>query len=401
MNKRSNTFLGIILSAGLFLGFSGCKVHVEQKVSLKNITLDTTKVKTEYAVGDTFTTDGLVVTATYSNKTSKGVTGWTASGNDLSKVSESQTITISYTEDKKTVTATYTIAIKEKYELKYETQFGSVPPVKILDGYKLTAADLPTLTQTGYVFNGWSKKAGDIINADTTITAIWTPATNTAYKVEHYQQNIADDDYVIVSVDTENKTGTTLADTAATAKTYTGFTAKEIKQEKIAADGTTVVKVYYDRINYTIKFNTDGGSAIDDITLKYGATVTAPANPTRTGYVFEKWDGTIPTTIPAENLTFTASWKKVDSSFDITLDSGSTLKMDFTVISKNQIKFEVPDGYDSYMWLVDGTKDTSITTNQYSVTTSTYTDGKHEILVIVTAADGSKNSARATFVVQN
>ena len=63
------------------------------------------------------------------------------------------------------------------------------------------------------------------------------------------------------------------------------------------------------RINqYTITFDTDGGSDIAPITQGYGTAITAPAAPTRPGYTFAGWDTEIPTTMPAEDLTLTARW---------------------------------------------------------------------------------------------
>ena len=60
---------------------------------------------------------------------------------------------------------------------------------------------------------------------------------------------------------------------------------------------------------YTITFDTAGGSKIDSITQDYGTTITAPANPTREGYTFIGWNRKIPETMPAENITITAQWK--------------------------------------------------------------------------------------------
>ena len=60
---------------------------------------------------------------------------------------------------------------------------------------------------------------------------------------------------------------------------------------------------------YTITFDTNGGSEIAPITQDYGTPITAPADPTREGYQFNGWDKTFPTTMPAENMTITAKWK--------------------------------------------------------------------------------------------
>lgn len=59
---------------------------------------------------------------------------------------------------------------------------------------------------------------------------------------------------------------------------------------------------------YTITFDTAGGSEVAPITQDYGTTITAPANPAKTGYTFAGWDKTIPSTMPAENITLTARW---------------------------------------------------------------------------------------------
>ena len=60
---------------------------------------------------------------------------------------------------------------------------------------------------------------------------------------------------------------------------------------------------------YTITFDTNGGSEIAPITQDYGTAITAPANPTRKGYTFKGWDKEIPETMPAENITVTAQWE--------------------------------------------------------------------------------------------
>ena len=61
--------------------------------------------------------------------------------------------------------------------------------------------------------------------------------------------------------------------------------------------------------SYTLTFDTNGGSAIAPITQDYGTAITAPAEPTKTGYTFAGWTPVIPATMPAENMTVTAQWR--------------------------------------------------------------------------------------------
>ena len=63
---------------------------------------------------------------------------------------------------------------------------------------------------------------------------------------------------------------------------------------------------------YTITFDTAGGSEIAPITQDYGTQITTPEAPTREGYTFIGWDREIPTTMPAENITITAKWKDIE-----------------------------------------------------------------------------------------
>lgn len=65
---------------------------------------------------------------------------------------------------------------------------------------------------------------------------------------------------------------------------------------------------------YTITFVFDNGQPDTVIKGDYGTAILAPAAPTKSGYTFAGWDKEIPTTMPAENMTITAQWRRKKSS---------------------------------------------------------------------------------------
>ena len=85
---------------------------------------------------------------------------------------------------------------------------------------------------------------------------------------------------------------------------------KEIPKTMLAENIT--VKAQWEINQYTITFDTNGGSEIAPITQDYGTKITAPDNPTRKGYTFKGWDKEIPETMPAENITITARWRDTE-----------------------------------------------------------------------------------------
>lgn len=149
------------------------------------------------------------------------------------------------------------------------------------------------------------------ITANKTYTVIYHPA-NVGFTVNHYLQNVADNNYTLNVSErhdgfTEREVGDGLAET------YPGFAALLYNTKaKVAADGSTVVEIKYDRNYYMMSFNLDGGFGVEPIYARYGASVKVE-NPTKPGYTFNGWDPAVPTTVPAENTTYKAKWKVDDS----------------------------------------------------------------------------------------
>ena len=176
-------------------------------------------------------------------------------------------------------------------------------------GILATRPDAPAATP-GYTFGGWNKADGtawdyasDKVTDNITLYAKWAANTYTITFDTAGGSEIAPitQDY-----------GTVI--TAPEAPTREGYTFigwdKEIPTTMPAENMT--VTAQWEINQYTITFDTNGGSEIAPITQDYGTAITAPADPTREGYTFIGWDMEIPTTMPAENMTLKAQWKDTE-----------------------------------------------------------------------------------------
>ena len=89
---------------------------------LSSITI-TTKPTTTYYIGDSFSTNGMVITATFTSGNTSVVTGWSTSPSNGTTItsSTSTTLTVTYTENGVTKTASTTLTIKYKtYTIKID-----------------------------------------------------------------------------------------------------------------------------------------------------------------------------------------------------------------------------------------------------------------------------------------
>ncbi len=204
----------------------------------------------------------------------------------------------------------YPVWNTNKYTITFDTNGGSeIAPITQDYGTEITAPDDPT--RKGYTFKGWDKEIPKTMPAkNITVKAQW----------EINQYTIAFDTNggsEIAPITQDYGTEITAPDNP-TRKGYTfkGWN-KEIP-ETMPAENITV-KAQWEINQYTITFDTNGGSEIAPITQDYGTEITAPDNPTRKGYTFKGWDKEIPETMPAENITVKAQWEI--NQYTITFDT--------------------------------------------------------------------------------
>ena len=197
----------------------------------------------------------------------------------------------------------YPVWNTNKYTITFDTNGGSeIAPITQDYGTEITAPDKPT--RKGYTFKEWDKEIPKTMPAENiTVKAQWeinqytiTFDTNGGSEIAPITQDYGTE---ITAPDKPTRKG----------YTFKGWD-KEIP-EAMPAENMTV-KAQWEINQYTIAFDTNGGSEIAPITQDYGTEITAPDNPTRKGYTFKGWDKEIPETMPAENITITARWKDTE-----------------------------------------------------------------------------------------
>ncbi|MBP3654326.1 MAG: InlB B-repeat-containing protein, partial [Oscillospiraceae bacterium] len=182
------------------------------------------------------------------------------------------------------------------------------------------------------------------MQSDRTVKIVYHPAP-VKVVVHHYQQNVDNDNYTLKeSEEITLTTGETVGDVH---KTYEGFYNLLYEHPVVAADGSTVVDVYYDRYYYLMTFDLSGGYGIDAVYARYGTPIPEnPGNAVRPGYTLTHWtlDGyTQPVykTMPARNTTFVAVWAAQDTAKLTVMYWGENPNDDeYSIINTKELKVE-------------------------------------------------------------
>ena len=241
-------------------------------------------------------------------------------------------------------------------------------PCRVIPGYELTLPDFnPGGLELSADGNNLQLNLYDVTE-DLTFYAYYQEKT-VSYTARYFLQNVYNDLY---TEDTKILTDTIQAQMKGYPgdepnkniiyPTVTGFSALFFQPDTIAADGSTVFEVYYDRNYYLMNYNMDGGFGTAPVYARYGTAFTV-ANPTKPGHVFAGWELELingkaataeqkaerpdhPSTIPAENRTYKAKWTKVNASYTVAywiLDDKNTTTTadDIKTYLGNQKKSEI------------------------------------------------------------
>lgn len=162
----------------------------------------------------------------------------------------------------------------------------------------------------GYIFLGWGTEADIsaqdsellypagsrfLLDEDTTFYAFWKK-DNGHYRVEHHMQELEGDGYVLAETETEEISAAVGTVVEAQPKEYPGFTENtehplRYASGKVEADGSLVLKFFYDRNVYHVDFDLNGGfgSVPESQNVRYGGLLQTVDAPGRVGYNFKGW----------------------------------------------------------------------------------------------------------------
>ncbi len=258
----------------------------------------------------------------------------------------------------KWATKTYTITWLDEFgdEIDQTTvNCGAVP----------THADLYKLPTAAYSYDwkGWNKTLV-AATADATYKSLGFKQVAKRYAITFVTGQGAT---VIAPIEQEVGSAITKpADPTRTGYTFAGWD-KEIPATMPAEDMTITANWTINQ--YTITFDTKGGSEVTAITQDYNTAITAPANPTKTGYTFAGWTPAVPATMPAENMTITANWTAVPTTakytvkhYKLHIKNGEKFSEPFkTDESEVEIGSEVTPEFEKIEGYDPPAKDTTIT----------------------------------------
>lgn len=195
-------------------------------------------------------------------------------------------------------------------------------------------------TREGYDFKGWyedaafTKELPSFVpserNSDVKVYAKWEAKKDIKYKVEHYLEN--DKGEYELKPPVEELTAEANSTVTATAKNFTGYVENKTASGRkasgvVTADGKLVLKLYYDKQKYTVKFIPKNDTEIDDQIVKFEEKAKEPTKPTKKDYTFEYWylindnneeekyDFDTPV---VKDITLIAKWKEVEREPEVT-----------------------------------------------------------------------------------
>ncbi len=276
---------------------------------------------------------------------------------DRSKVAgESQKVTLTYTVNDESKTKTYTVTKGETIAPTYTITYDCEVSEEAVKEYKLGQAtfNLPTLTDENKIFLGWIEEGNEDVvltkvlvgtMKDLVLKAKWQNQYTVSFGNDAQSLTVNAGDEITLPECTTEKEGNTFDGWKLGETTYeAGATVVVTEDMQFAA--------VWKANKYTLTFM-NGNDVVRSTDVEFGATITVPADPTKTGYTFAGWDAKVPATMPASNLTFNAQWNIVEYTITYTLNGG-TLAQDAPIVYTVEEEVELPavskEGHEFLGW---------------------------------------------------
>ena len=215
----------------------------------------------------------------------------------------------------------------------FNTDGGSeIPTLEQKPGTAITPPEDPT--KVGYTFAGWNPEIPAVMPTYGSSTkAQWTANTYTVAfdanggQGEMAPQSMTYDVAQELSENTFTRTGYTFTgwNTQADGKGTAYEDQTRVENLTTEDGGTVTLYAQWDINQYTITFDTDGGTAVDSITQDYGTAITAPAAPIKSGYTFAGWLPELPATMPADDLELKAQWTANEGAIVFVTGGGTAI----------------------------------------------------------------------------
>lgn len=213
--------------------------------------------------------------------------------------------------------------------------------------------------------------SGNIAGDGSLVLKLFYTRNTYDYTVRHIKQ-LPDGTYDEANAEVETLSGKFEALAAVTAKDYGSHypTNDAGTKQNIKIEKNLTIDVKYDLDNHTLTFETNGGSAIDPVTVRHGNAVARPAAPTKDKYTFIGWYVDPEFTEEYDFATVLEADKTIYAKFELTSTPIGDIYVRYDVLHIKQL----PDGsYDlanAEVEHLSAKKDTTVTAvvKDYSAT---------------------------------
>ncbi|MGN0808133.1 MAG: InlB B-repeat-containing protein [Candidatus Coproplasma sp.] len=306
--------------------------------------------------------------------------------------------------------------------ITFESNGGSlVDAISNVEGTAISAPVAPT--KEHYTFAGWCNDSA-LTEAytfttqpaeDITLYAKWAPVV---YEIEYALNGGLNSEYNVAEYTVEDKIE--LYAPSKVGYTFIGwftdseFTSVVVTELPIGTSGKITLYAHYSINQYTISFESNGGTSVASITQNYATSVNAPESPAKNGYSFAGWYSNESltklytfSTMPAENITLYAKWNLVTYNIIYNLNGGinsNANPANYTILNATITLSEATKtGYSFAGWYTDAECTAEIT----EIISGSYGDVELfakwtaiEYTIIYLTADGATHSNITTYTIE-